>query len=59
MIIDQPGERVVVCFACGWRESAPSLRPAAKKMTDHSIEVGCSCDDLLIVPADRIHLLVT
>jgi hypothetical protein len=57
VIIDQPGERVVVCFACGWRESAPGLQPACQAMADHSIEAGCSSDDLLVIPADRVHLL--
>jgi hypothetical protein len=58
VVIDRPGERVVVCFACGWRESAtPSLRPAVQKMADHNVEVGCSTDDVLVVPADRIQLL--
>jgi hypothetical protein len=59
VISDQPGERVVVCFACGWRQSAPSLRPAVQKMADHSIKAGCSSDDLLVVPADRLHSLRT
>jgi hypothetical protein len=57
MIIDRPGERVVCCFGCGLRQSAPSLAPACQAMVDHSIEVGC--DDLLVIPADRMHLLVT
>ena len=55
--VDTPGERVACCFACGWRELAPSLRPAVQKMADHSIEAGCSFDDLLVIPADRMHLL--
>ena len=58
MISDQPGERVVLCFACGWRESSPSLAPACQAMADHGIEAGCSFDDLLVIPADRMHLLV-
>jgi hypothetical protein len=41
VISDQPVERVVVCFAFGRRESAPSLRPAVQKTADHNIEVGC------------------
>ena len=57
MTSDRPGERVVVCFACGWLESAPSLRPAVQKMADHSVEPECSSDDLLVVSADRMHLL--
>ncbi len=59
MVIDRPGERVVVCFAYGWRESSPSLAPACQAMADHSIKAGCSSADLLVVPADRLHLLVT
>ena len=55
MIIDQPGERVVVCFECGWRESAPSLAPAVQRMADHSIETGG--DDLLVIPVEKISML--
>lgn len=58
MIIDQPDERVVCCFSCGLRQSAASLRPAVQNMSDHSIETGCSSDDLLVIPAARMHLLV-
>lgn len=58
MIIDQPDERVVCCFSCGLRQSAASLRPAVQNMSDHSIEAGCSSDDVLVTPADRMHFMV-
>jgi hypothetical protein len=37
----------------------PKLLTAAQKMEDHSTEAGCSSDDLPVIPADRMHLLVT
>jgi hypothetical protein len=55
VIIDQPGERVVVCFGCGWRGVGASLAPAVQRMADHSIEIGC--DDLLVVAVEKISML--
>jgi len=41
----------------GCQAAAEPRARAVQKGADHSIEAGCSSDDLLVVPADRLHLL--
>lgn len=59
MVWDDPGAPLAMC-PCGWSAPAPSLAPACDllAMADHSVDAGCSSDDLQVIPADRMHFMV-